>query len=162
MLTNPQAVGLSTRVTTSFQTITVVRTTTSPTQTLFTTECAQLPSYPTPTPTPTPTSTPTSTSPIYVPPLTITSTSTSTDPNGNLVLVTVAIVSTPPPISTQYGAGSGGPNTTALIGGVVGGVVGVLILIGILWYFIYRKLRGRRDETWEEDEGLYTEAAKYK
>ena len=43
MLTNPQAIGLSTRVITSFQSTPVVQTITSPTQTLFTTSCAEVP-----------------------------------------------------------------------------------------------------------------------
>jgi len=94
------------------------------------------------------------TTPYVVAPVTLTSTFSSTDPSGNVVIATVAIVSTPSPDSTQSGSGSGGPNTTAVIGGAVGGVVGLIALIGIIW-FVMNKRRGggNWDDAWGEDEG---------
>ena len=94
--------------------------------------------------------------PIVVVPVTLTRTSSSTDPSGNVIISTVAIVSTPSPDSTQSGSGSGGPNTTIIIGGAVGGiVVGLIALIGIIWCIKSKNKRrsgGHWDDTWEEDE----------
>ena len=162
--------GVRTSLITSLQTVTVVQTVTSPTQTLFTTTCAQdqdtittpttvvITTTPTETDpvtvTSTPTSTPSSssTSSYVVAPVTLTSTFTSTDPSGNIIIATVATVSTPSPDSAQSGSGSGGPNTPAIIGGVVGGVVGLIALIAIIWFIMYKRLSGGQwDETWEED-----------
>jgi len=91
--------------------------------------------------------------------MTLTSTSTSTDPSGNLVLLTIEIVSTPSPVSSYQS--SAGPNTPAVIGGIVGGVVGLLALIGII-FIIYKKRRARWDSDGEEDEGYYAGAAEFK
>ena len=174
--------GVRTSLITSLQTVTVVRTVTSATQTLFTTTCAQDPdtittpttivitTTPSETEPVTVTRTPTettssssSTSSYVVAPVTLTSTFTSTDPSGNIIIATVATVSTPSPDSAQSGSGGGSPNTTAIIGGVVGGVVGLLALIGIIWFIMYKRLSGGQwDETWEEDEGHQAGAAEVK
>lgn len=115
---------------------------------------------PTPTP-PTPTPSSTSTTPSFVAPVTLTSTYTSTDPSGNIVVATVAIVSTPSPDPTQSSVGSGGPNT-AIIGGAVGGTVGLIALIAFIWFIFYKKLSGRPDDNWDEDEGQHAGAAEVK
>jgi len=106
--------------------------------------------------------TPTTPTSTHVLPVTLTRTLTSTDPSGNIVLATVATVSTPSPNSTQSDAGSSGPNTAAIVGGVVGGLVGLAVLIGIIWYIMYKKLGGRWDDIWEEDEGHQAGTAEVK
>ena len=161
MLTNSPDVITS--LTTIFETYTVVRTVTTPTQTLYTTTCAPSPDEPAVITPPTSTTTTTS-APVVVPPVTLTRIVSSTDTNGKLIISTVEIVSTPSPDSTQSGSGSGGPNTPAIIGGAVGGVVvGLIALIGIIW-FIKNKRRtgGHWDDTWEEDDGHQAGAAEVK
>jgi hypothetical protein len=142
-------------------------TVTTPTQTLYTTECGQVkpPSQPNPYTNPTPNPNPNpnpnqNPTPIYnIPPVTLTRTSTSTDPSGNIVLQTIAYVSTPLPDPNQYSSGSGGPNTVAIVGGVVGGVVGLIALIA--GFLVYRKMKRRHDYGGEDDAAYYAEAVKY-
>ncbi len=171
--------GVRTNLITTVQTVTVVQTVTSPTQTLFTTTCAQAVDPITPptitdtvtitppeTSTPTPTPTPTPTSRYVVTPVTLTSTITSTDPSGNVFTSIFAIVSTPSPESAQSGSDGGGPNIPVIIGGVVGGIVGLLALIGIIWFIMSKKLLGGHgghwDDTWEGDQGDQAGAAEVK
>ena len=156
--------GASTSLITTFQTVPIFQTVTSPTQTLFSTTCAKSPNdsiVRNPITSTIPTSTIT---PVVVAPVTLTRTSSSTDPSGNVIISTVAIVSTPSPDSTQTGSGSGGPNTTVIIGGAIGGVVvGLIALIGIIWCIKNKRRNGGyREDTWDEDEGHQAGAAKIK
>jgi hypothetical protein len=90
--------------------------------------------------------------------VTRTSTYTSTDPSGNIIIATVATVSTPTPEPSPDNSGT----NPAIIGGAVGGAVGLIALVGIIWYIVYKKVNGRWDDNWEEDEAHDAGAAEVK
>lgn len=93
------------------------------------------------------------------PPVTQTRTVTYTDENGTHTSES-KYTSTPPPTLVPL-PNSGKPvNLPAIVGGVVGGIIGILLIIGVVWYLLWR--RQQLDDLFEEsDDGHDVSAIKH-